>query len=133
MEEYARIAFSDLRKAFDQNGRLKPPSEWDDDTAAAMAGVDTVEHREKVPGKKDEFEYYQTKKVKLFDKLGALDALARRARIFPDIPQDNGEPEEKGPVTINFFAMERGELERFIHNYLSETRSRNRAKPGGKG
>lgn len=115
LDEMARIAFADIRKAFDDKGNLKPPSAWDEDFAAAVSNYSD--------GK--------VTNIKLHDKLSALEALAKRTRAFPDIPQGNDG--EKGPVTVNFFTMSREELERFIHNYLSETRIRNRAKPGGKG
>ena len=40
--EIARIGFSDLRRLFHQDGRLKHPHEWDDDTAASIASVEIV-------------------------------------------------------------------------------------------
>src|SRR5712691_6665146 len=33
--EYSKLAFQDIRKAFDVEGNLLPIQEWDDDTAAA--------------------------------------------------------------------------------------------------
>jgi phage terminase small subunit len=38
--EYAKLAFLDIRKAFDGDGNLKPIHEMDDDTAAAIAGIE---------------------------------------------------------------------------------------------
>jgi len=35
--EYSRLAFLDVRKLYDENGRLLPITELDDDTAAAIA------------------------------------------------------------------------------------------------
>jgi phage terminase small subunit len=40
--EMARIGFSDLRRLFHENGRLKRPDEWDDDTAASIASIEVV-------------------------------------------------------------------------------------------
>lgn len=42
LEAIAKVAFGDIRGMFDENGRLLRPSEWDDETAAAVAGVDVV-------------------------------------------------------------------------------------------
>ena len=36
LTEYAKLAFLDIRKAFDEDGNLKPIHELDDDTAAAI-------------------------------------------------------------------------------------------------
>src|SRR4051812_27986220 len=36
LKEYGRLAFLDIRKAFDENGNLRPVHELDDDTAAAV-------------------------------------------------------------------------------------------------
>ena len=38
--ELAKLAFLDIRKAFDEEGKLKPIHEIDDDTAAAIAGLE---------------------------------------------------------------------------------------------
>src|SRR4051794_40162635 len=40
IKEYAKLAFLDIRKAFDDEGRLKPIHELDDETAAAIAGLE---------------------------------------------------------------------------------------------
>lgn len=39
----ARVLRGDIRKAFDENGRLKPLSEIDPDTAAAIASIEAEE------------------------------------------------------------------------------------------
>ena len=40
ISEIARIAFSDVRKLFNEAGALKPIHQLDDDTAGALAGMD---------------------------------------------------------------------------------------------
>jgi phage terminase small subunit len=99
MREYARLAFLDIRKAFDAEGNLKPVHELDDDTAAAIAGLEVEELR--VPGVADQTQEPQghggslqrsragtfagrLKKVKLADKKGALDSLAKHLGMFTD-------------------------------------------------
>lgn len=42
LQELARLGFSDIRKAFDKNGNLLPPSAWDDDFAASVASIEVV-------------------------------------------------------------------------------------------
>lgn len=75
LAEYTRIAFSDLRQAFDETGKLKRPSEWPDELAGAVAGIDTQEKRLKEEGEWiDEFE--MVRKLKVHDKLKALEFLA---------------------------------------------------------
>jgi phage terminase small subunit len=40
IQELARIGFADARTLHRPDGTLKPPSEWDDDTAAQIAGIE---------------------------------------------------------------------------------------------
>lgn len=39
-QEYSRIAFFDIKRAFDADGELIPVIDLDDDTAAAIAGIE---------------------------------------------------------------------------------------------
>ena len=95
--EYARLAFLDIRKAFDEEGNLKPIQEFDDDTAAAISGIEVEVRR--AAGESDvEMEgqphggalkrQYGTvsrvHKIKLADKKGALDSLAKTLGIAPE-------------------------------------------------
>ncbi len=89
-QEYARLAFLDIRKAFDADGNLKPIHELDDDTAAAVSGLEVEVRR--VPGEADEEQEPQSHggslkrqhgttarlhKIKLADKRGALDSICK--------------------------------------------------------
>ena len=78
--EYARLAFFDPRKLFAENGKPKDINELDDDTAAALAGLDVMEEYEGA-GESREFVGY-TKKYKLANKLGALDSLGKHLGMF---------------------------------------------------
>ena len=42
-EQYRIIASADIRKAYRPDGTLKLPHEWDDETAAVIAGIETTE------------------------------------------------------------------------------------------
>lgn len=77
LDEYARIAFFDIRKLFDETGKLLPVHQLDDDTAAAIIGLDV-----KVLGKDDNFA--ELVKYKMADKKAALDALAKRLGLFDE-------------------------------------------------
>ena len=79
VRELLRIALFDPRKMFDAEGRLIPITELDDDTAAAIAGLDVERHTEfhdnsDVDEGRDE---YVVLKFKLANKNSALDTLAK--------------------------------------------------------
>lgn len=82
LKELARLAFSDIRKAFHDDGRLKLPQELDDDTAAALAGIDTV--TSSVPGGEEAPLSLTTKKVKIADKNASLTLAMRHLGMLND-------------------------------------------------
>jgi phage terminase small subunit len=75
LREIARLAFFDPRKLFDAKGEPLPLTELDDDTAAAIAGLDVLEEYEGA-GKDRVFVGY-VKKWKLADKNSGLDKLMK--------------------------------------------------------
>lgn len=81
LREVSRLAFSDVRKAFDESGNLKLPQDIDDDTAAALAGIDTV--TTSVAGSESPLSLV-TKKIKVFDKGAALTLAMRHLGMFND-------------------------------------------------
>ncbi|KAA6441447.1 terminase small subunit [Dyadobacter flavalbus] len=71
LEQYAKIAFSDIRGYYDEDGLLKSISALDEDQAVALAGVETFEvNTGGVP-------IGETKKVKIYDKIRALDSISK--------------------------------------------------------
>jgi phage terminase small subunit len=80
--EYAKLGFFDPRKLFNDNGSPKEITELDDDTAAALAGLDVQEVYEGF-GEDRKFVGY-TKKYKLTDKKAALDSMAKHLGMFTD-------------------------------------------------
>ena len=83
--EIARIAFFDPRKLFDRSGNPVPITELDDDTAAAIAGLDVDT---KADGEPDMLTI--TKKLRLADKQKALDMLGRHLGLFDQRRYDAG-------------------------------------------
>lgn len=84
VKELARLAFLDIRKAFDAEGNLKPIVDLDDETAAALAGLEI-----EITSGKDK-PIARTHKIKLSDKKGALDSLARHLGMFKDKLEHSG-------------------------------------------
>lgn len=81
LEEYAKVAFLDIRKYYTVDGALKPIRELDDDAAGALAGVEVYEEK---TGEEDVEATGSTKKIKTYDKVKALDSLARHLGMFTD-------------------------------------------------
>lgn len=77
LREYARIAFCDMRRFYDAEGRLLPIGELDDDAVAALSYVETTEKKERT----GEVTVY-TQKVKTYDKYKALEDLAKYLGLF---------------------------------------------------
>ena len=109
LAEYAKLAFLDIRKAFDSDGNLVPIHEMDDDTAAAIAGLEVevrrvpgegTEEREAQPHggelKRHRGEPSRLHKIKLSDKKGALDSLAKHLGMFTDRLEVTGK--DGGPI-----------------------------------
>jgi phage terminase small subunit len=76
--EIARIGFSDLRRLFHQDGRLKHPHEWDDDAAASIASVEIVTRN------LGDGEVEHVHRIKLWDKGKALEQLSRHLGLYRD-------------------------------------------------
>ena len=104
LREFARVAFSDPRKMFNENGSLKPMHELDDDIAMAISSVEVSEefagrgeHRHLIG---------YTKKIRLWSKVEALKSLAQHLNLL-----GTGDKSE-GNTIINFQVVERIVMER---------------------
>lgn len=78
LREIEKLAFFDPRKLFDDDGAPIHISKLDDDTAAAVAGLDVV-----MQGNQD-VGFAQVLKVKLTDKSRNLELLGKHLRLFTD-------------------------------------------------
>lgn len=84
LAEYGKLAFLDIRKAFNETGDLKPISEMDDATAAAVSGLEFEEVFEMQGSGADRERVHvgRIHKLKLTDKRGALDSIAKHLGMF---------------------------------------------------
>lgn len=78
--EVARLALFDPRRLFDNTGQPIPIQDLDDDTAAALAGLDI--HEEYSGHGKDRVFVGYTKKYKIADKNSALEKAAKFLGLF---------------------------------------------------
>lgn len=92
--ELMRVAFADLRRLFDDKGKLLDPKDWPEDVAAAVAAFDVFEEFAGRGGERDLVGY--TKRVRAWPKVDALEKLARIMGMFK---RDN-EQQDKRPILV---------------------------------
>jgi phage terminase small subunit len=80
--EVSRLAFFDVRKMYKPDGSMKLVTELDDETAAALAGLDVTEEFEGAGDARKLAGY--TKKAKVADKIGALTLCMRHLGMLND-------------------------------------------------
>lgn len=78
LNEIAKLAFFDPRKLLNDDGTPKRIHELDDETAAAVAGIDIVTKGN------DDLGYADILKIKLADKSKNLELLGRHLKLFTD-------------------------------------------------
>lgn len=84
LDEIAKVAFFDPRRLFRPDGSLRPMQELDDETAAAIAGLDVKTLFQ------DKCAVGELKKIKIADKLGGLTLLGRYLKLFTDKVEHSG-------------------------------------------
>lgn len=82
LQELARLAFFDIRRLYNEDGSLKAPHELDDDTAAAVAQLESLE--EYAGSGEDRALIGHTKKAKTFSKDAALSLAMRHLGMLND-------------------------------------------------
>jgi phage terminase small subunit len=103
LNEIARIAFLDPRKLHDVDGSLIPVTELDPNVAAALTGIEVVEHFDTIGrAKKKRLVRTVTTNVKFASKIQALQALGNYLKLFGDF-----NPNEADPLTELIAAMNR--------------------------
>lgn len=92
LKEYAKIAFSDIRELYTPDNNLYDIRQLDDETAGAVMSVEVdVMSVQGMP-------IGETKKVKLYDKLRALEALGKHIGLFE---KDNKQKQAEVQNIIN--------------------------------
>lgn len=80
LEELRRLAFSDVRKLFDEQGDLRPLGELSDEDAAAIAGLEVIIKNAKAgDGQTDTIH-----KIKVWDKTRSLEMLAKHFALLTE-------------------------------------------------
>ena len=82
LRDRARVAKCDPRRFFNPDGTVKPPQEWDDEMAGAVAGFEVVETFSG-QGENRKLSGY-IKKLKLNDRNPAQHDLMDHAELFPE-------------------------------------------------
>lgn len=94
LKEFAKIAFADIRDYYKEDGFLKRPNELSDDAAACLVGLETEELFGYNPISGDREKTGESKKIKLADKIRALDSLGKHLGIFE---KDNAQKKTELP------------------------------------
>ena len=79
--EIGKLAFADIRKIFDDQGRLLPVHMLPDEISASVSSVEVV--TSKIPGT-DPVEVEHVSKIKFWDKRASLELLGRHLKLFTD-------------------------------------------------
>lgn len=78
IKELAKIAFSDPRKLFNSQGKLQPITDLDENTASIISSIESV-----TVGNA-EYGIGEITKIKLWDKIRALELLGKHLKLFSD-------------------------------------------------
>ena len=89
LEEYAKLAFLDPRRFYDAEGRLIDIPDLPADVAAAISGMDIAVEKAGADESGNPV-FAQVRKIKLADKKGAIDSVARHLGMFNDKMQLTG-------------------------------------------
>lgn len=79
------IASLDIRGALNKDGSIKPPDEWPDELALALSGFEIDELKDS-----DGDHSGDRKKIKLLDKLRAIELLMKNRRMLSDRVEHSG-------------------------------------------
>lgn len=89
LQELSRVAFSDLRPVFNENGSMKATKDWPDELAAMISSIEVTERSGGV----------SVTKVRLWSKTEALASLAKYLKLWNDAPQIPPAPPNDADLT----------------------------------
>lgn len=90
LQELGRIGFSDLRRVFTKGGRLIDPSNWDDETAAAISSIKVITRPSGGVDNDGNKEVEYVHEIKLWDKNSALEKIAKHLGMFIERVEHSG-------------------------------------------
>jgi phage terminase small subunit len=94
LTENMHLAFFDIRTMFNENGTLKPVSEWSDSIGASVKSIEIDELYE--GSGKDRIRIGETKKVQFWDKGAAIDKLMKHLGAY----EKDNKQKENNPMFI---------------------------------
>ena len=89
LAELKAIATSDIRALFKDDGSLKPPTEWPPEIAKSVNSFDMTDYFEGNGRERQQVGF--TKKVKLSDKLKAMELYGKKLALFKDHVEHSGQ------------------------------------------
>ena len=89
LNELKDIALADIRLAYDEHGSLLPPNQWPDALARTVAAVETEELYDGQG--ENRINIGQSKRLKMWDKLRALELLGKNLKLFKEQVEHSGE------------------------------------------
>lgn len=106
LKELARLSFQDPRKMFTGQGGIIDIQDLDDDTAAAVAGIEVVRRQSGETDENGNPVYEYVHKIKTWDKNSALDKLAKHLSLYAPEKHEHSGPGGKPIQTEEVSARE---------------------------
>jgi phage terminase small subunit len=120
LRELMLVAYQRGHQVYRPDGSLKAPHEWDDATAATVAGVEVLEEFDG-SGKNRQLVGY-TRKLKRWDKVRALELLGRHLRLFTEKHEHSGP--DGGPIAHECANLTDGERLARLRELLGRAQGR---------
>lgn len=90
LRELRRIGLSDIKKIFEEDGSLKPVSQWPEEMGSVVSSIEVNELFDGVGRQRKQVG--EVKKVKLWDKIKSLELIGKNMVMFTDKVQHGVEP-----------------------------------------